>query len=67
MVSPTVSIMQIAKRAGRDYITPADVSEALKNSDRDSVRLDVLAVIGKQTQFGAEDIGLCAFIAWRGF
>lgn len=56
----------IAKAEGRDYITPEDVGDALKKFDADKVRLDVLEVLGKQAGFGAEDKGLCAFVAWEG-
>lgn len=59
-------ITQIAKGHDRKYITPEDVSDALSGHPPDRVRLDVLEVLGKQTDFGAEDGGLCAFIAWRG-
>lgn len=60
------SIAELARRQGRNYITPDDVSEALEHHPADQVRMDVLAVLGKQTDFGAEDASLCAFIAWRG-
>lgn len=61
------AVTSIAFGHGRTYITPEDVAEALATGrDPDAIRLDVLEVIGKQTQFGAEDAGLCAFMAWRG-
>lgn len=60
------TVTAIAQSKGRNYITPEDVNDALQDSPADTVRLDVLAVLGKQTKFGAEDYGLCAFIAWRG-
>jgi hypothetical protein len=59
-------IIEIAKTEGRDYITPEDVADALKKFDVNKVRLDVLEVLGKQVGFGAEDCGLCAFVAWEG-
>lgn len=59
-------VTEVALEDGRDYITHEDVSEAIKRSDEYTVRMNVLEVIGKQTTFGAEDAGLCAFIAWRG-
>lgn len=59
-------VTEIAQLDGRGYITPEDVSAALEKHGADRVRLDVLKVLGKQTAFGAEDSGLCAFIAWRG-
>ena len=61
------SVTVIAASKSRDYITPEDVSQALRmETNTDKVRRDVLEVLGKQTTFGAEDAGLCAFIAWRG-
>ena len=58
----------IAVKAGRDYITPEDVQQAMDESADDShgIRIDVLEVLGKQTDFGAEDAGLCAFVAFKG-
>ena len=66
MAEPGASVTRIAKNQGRDYITPEDVSEALKKIPRERVRLDVLAILGKQAGFGAEDPSLCAFVAWKG-
>jgi predicted ATP-dependent protease len=62
------SIIEIAKKDGRDYVTPEDVSEALKQSRFSSqrVRLEILEILAKQTDYGAEDSSLCAFIAWKG-
>ena len=70
------SITEIAKKHGRDYITPEDVNEALSklrfaSLDRiafvtQRVRMDVLEILARQTDFGVEDSNLCAFIAWRG-
>lgn len=65
MAEPGASVTRIAEKKGRLYITPEDVEEALMNIDKDVVRIDVLAVLGKQTRFGAEDSGLCAFVAWK--
>lgn len=59
-------ITEIARRDGRDYVTPEDVGEALKTDSVEIVRRDVLQVLGKQAGFGAEDASLCAFIAWNG-
>ena len=61
---PSNCVIAIAKADGRDYITPEDVSQAI-NEDNDvtKVRLDVLEVL---SGWGAEDSGLCAFIAFRG-
>lgn len=66
MAEPGASVTRIAKKDRRDYITPEDVNDALKTTHKDRVRLDVLAVLGKQASFGAEDSGLCAFVAWKG-
>jgi predicted ATP-dependent protease len=62
------SIIEIAQKNKRDYITPEDVSEALKLSrfSSNKVRLEVLEVLGEITGFGVEDPGLCAFVAWKG-
>jgi|GEM_PF-3533657 len=63
-------VTNIAAKKNRDYITPEDVSEALKEFDVDRVRLDVLEVLGQHSGFGTEEIcedrGLCAFVAWEG-
>lgn len=59
-------VTHIADAQGRDYITPEDITAALRHYSAERVRLDVLAVLGKQTHFGAEDAGLCAFVAWEG-
>lgn len=61
-------VTAIAARAGRDYITPEDVQEAMDENrdDPHGIRIDVLEVLGKQTAFGAEDAGLCAFVAFKG-
>jgi hypothetical protein len=61
------ALTALAERDHRQYITPEDVTDALKRGiDKDKVRLDVLEVLGAQTEFGAEDAGLCAFIAFKG-
>jgi len=62
------SIIEIAKKHGRNYITPEDISEALKLSrlSADKVRIEVLEILGKQTEYGVEDSSLCAFVAWKG-
>jgi len=59
------TVTKVSEKAGRKYITPEDVSDALKEWPVGRVRADVLAVIAKQTEYGCEDAGLCAFIAWR--
>ncbi len=56
-----------ATKSGYKYITPEDVTEALqKGIDVNTVRLDVLEVLGGTTDFGAEDSELCAWLAWEG-
>jgi hypothetical protein len=60
------TVTAIAAKQGRDYITPEDVSDALQDHALDQVRLDALEVLGKQTEFGAEDRSLCAFVAFHG-
>ena len=62
------SVIEVAKKHGRNYITPEDVSEALKLSRFASnrVRSEVLEVLAEQTDYGVEDSNLCAFIAWKG-
>ena len=61
-------VTKIANDDGRDYITPEDVQQAMNDhrNDPHSVRIDVLEVIGKQTTYGIEDPGLCAFVAFSG-
>ena len=66
-------------RHSRSYITPDDVGEAIREvyfkhemgspelqESLTRIRLDVLEILGNQTGCGAEDSGLCAFLAWRG-
>lgn len=61
------SLITIATKNGRDYVTPEDVDEAFKSGiEANIVRLEVLQIIGKQTEFGIEDSSLCAFIAYKG-
>ena len=59
-------VTQIAARANRQYITPGDVGEAMNRYSVNRVRLAVLQVLAGVTDFGSEDIGCCAFVAWRG-
>lgn len=60
------AVTTIAQERGRKYITPEDVSAALRVGRIEDVRLAVLQVLGRQTEFAAEDGGLCAFLAARG-
>lgn len=58
------TITEIAASNGRDYITPEDVSEALRaGATVDSVRQQVLQAIADK---GAEDPSCCAYVAVRG-
>ena len=60
-------VIEIAEKYGRDYITPEDIEQAMNENGDDphGIRIDVLEVLGKQTAFGAEDPGLCAFAAFK--
>lgn len=59
-------LTKIADANNRDYITPEDVTDALGDNNADDVRRDLLQIIGKQLPYGVEDVGCCAFVAWRG-
>jgi hypothetical protein len=63
---PNLLILKAAAHR-RSYITPEDVSETLaEGANPDKVRLDLLELLGGQTETGVEDKSLCAFIAWKG-
>lgn len=63
----TNCVTRIAEREGRDYITPEDVTEAFREgASPEAVRLAVLEAIGAATTFAAEDLRLCAFVAFKG-
>lgn len=62
-------IIAIAKlRRSRKYITPDDVTDALKDArfTTPQVRLNLLEIMGKQTGFGITQPALCAYLAWKG-
>jgi hypothetical protein len=60
------SVTRIAKKAGREYITPEDVSQAIaEGAEKSAVQAAVLEVIGGIALYGAEDSSLCAYIAAR--
>ena len=62
-----LTLTSIAEQHGRNYVTPEDVSEALdSHASKDLIRMEVLALVGRQSKYGIEDAGLCACIAWRG-
>ncbi len=61
------SVIEVAKKHQRNYITPEDVTETLESNVPDSkVQKDVLEVLGNIINFGVEDSSLCAFVAWKG-
>lgn len=61
-----MSVISRAEAAGREYITPEDVQDAIDAGEPIAdIRLDVLGVIGKALGMGAEDASLCAFLAWN--
>ena len=62
-------IIEIAKKKRTEkYVTPEDVTDALneRRFSSQAVRIDILEILGNQTEYGAEDVGLCAFLAWKG-
>jgi hypothetical protein len=61
-------IVEIARKDGREYITPEDVGEAFKRHPNDLhvVRIDLLEILGGHARFGVEDRALCAFVGWNG-
>jgi hypothetical protein len=74
-------VTSFAHEDGRSYITPEDVQKLVDEAydlygelpDKTKLnwalaelRKDVLEVLGNQAGFGAEDSGLCAFVAWKG-
>lgn len=60
------SLARLARKDGRDYVTPEDVTEALKTYPKDKVRLDILQILAGGSGYGAEDETLCAFVAFQG-
>lgn len=59
-------LAELAAEHKRDYITPEDVQEAINaGAERLFLWEELLAILGKQRSLGAEDAGLCCFIAWR--
>jgi hypothetical protein len=64
MAKQTKTVFELADAAKRHYITPEDVTAALESgATAESVRLNVLQVIGKMSKYGIEDSSLCAFNA----
>jgi len=63
------TVTEIAREAGRDYITPEDVQAAMDLYGRDDphrIRIDVLEVLGKASPYRAEDATACARVAYDG-
>ena len=62
-------IIEIAKvRRERKYITPDDVSDALKDRrfTTTDIRYLLLEIMGKQTDYGVVEEAECAFLVWQG-
>jgi hypothetical protein len=62
----TNCVAQIAHKNDRTYITPEDVTEALKTNDENKVLLDVMEVFANVSGFGVEDQQLTAQTAYLG-
>lgn len=56
---------RVRAAGGRDYVTPEDVAAAVEEDGASAaeVQLEVLRILGRTTGWGAEDAGLCAFVA----
>ena len=61
--APINLLKEIARKDGRDYITPEDVGEAMESHPAASVQWHLLAAFGGRHDVGVEDARLCAFIA----
>jgi hypothetical protein len=61
---PRNILLTVARRYGRDYVTPEDVTEALRIHDRHKVRLALLHALSGR--LGVEDHECAAFVAARG-
>ena len=62
-------IIEVAKtKRTEKYVTPEDVTYALSQRRFSStdIRMNMLEILGNQTEYGAEDASLCAFLAWKG-
>lgn len=59
-------VIKIARAAGRNFIKPEDVNLALRDFPAEIVRIAVLEVMGRQTDFRIVDFSLCAYVAWQG-
>ncbi len=58
-------LIELANQDDRDYITPEDVGDALKENKVEKVMVDLLEIIAGQVGKGCEDTSLCAFVAWK--
>lgn len=62
----TTSLIEIAEAAGRDYVTPEDVQDAIDGGvPMVDLWQELLGILGGATTFGLEDRGLCCFVAHR--
>ena len=61
--APVNLLKEIARKHGRDYITPEDVGEAMASHPAARVQWHLLAAIGGRHDVGCEDACLMAFIA----
>jgi hypothetical protein len=56
-------LANLAKAAGRDYITPEDIDEAMQGLGLD-IEMDFLEILANQVGIGIEDTDGCAFVLW---
>ena len=61
--APVNLLKEIARKHGRDYITPEDVGEAMASHPAARVQWHLLAAFGGRHDVGCEDARLMAFIA----
>jgi len=62
------TVRQIARSAGRDYITPEDIHDAIESGiEKEKLQDEVLLILGGVAGFGAEDAECCAFVATNDF
>jgi hypothetical protein len=56
-------LVNLAKAAGRDYITPEDIDEAMQGLGLD-IEMDFLEILAGQVEISIEDTDGCAFVLW---
>lgn len=61
--NPMNCLDSLARRAGRDYVTPEDVTRAMRKHPIAKVRRDLLEFLSMNS---CEDPTLCAHLAHRG-